>query len=883
MFSYNQKSSHTIHISFEQMKKQIKQSSLAVLLCWFSIASQGVGQHPEAFPFTFPHDVKQDSTSVTNFAYLNQAPAGTEGFVAIADGHFVNDKGRTRFWGVNFCFGANFPTHDESERIARRLAALGINCVRIHHHETSYSPRGLFFEDGKMDPAQVDKLDFLLAELHKQGIYANLNMHVGRSVAKSLGLPPLGRGHSATGDKHAMHFMPKIQEAFWQYCRDYIGHTNPYRNLTRGNDPGIAMIELLNENRFSRDGVKYLRDAPDVYKNEILRQWNSWLKKKYSTNEALITAWKPGDISRSKPMADSNLWKSIDGGSLGNGWIVQDNGGKDPVETSLKNGVLRIKPLKAAEQGWHQQVACENLSFTQGERYTLQFDIRADAEKSISFNSATIEGGWKQLGLGGSVVANTQWKSVTEIFEANKSVDGTGRIAFDTGGTDVAFEMRNITLKSGAGWRSLPAGQSLSAGNISIPDSGWVPVAYDTFIEFMTDTERAFYQKTTELLRNELGVKVPICGTQTNYVGAKLASKIGDYTDMHSYWNHPLFQGREWDQEKWTVGNETLVADPYSNQWPRNNPLMRAAWRVHGMPFTYSEWNIGEPSFTSAGAIPIMGMLGSVQDWDGVFFFDYEDQGGQWDDDRIHSFFRINGQPCKLAILGAFGKMYRRGELDSLKEIHRSAEGDHYGDGVHALSKLVGLDPNLDRVTGTSPPDADELTAKQPPRFVTPDNSVVWDARDPDKASVMINTDETKSVWGLVGNQSFDVGDWKVSFGEIPKNYGVLIATSHDAQPLSKTASGLIVAVNHAENNEMKWNTDHTSVGKGWGTGPAKVWGVRATIKLPTNAQKRLNVFAVEANGKRLETVPVRVTEGHVEFELDPKYKTLMYEIGWIE
>lgn len=246
-------------------------SFASVVLINLFVAGSLVAQHDDAFPFTFPHDVEA-SNAATDFSYLNESPAGSDGFVRIVDGHFANDKGRLRIWGVNFCFGANFPEHTNAERIARRLSALGINCVRFHHHETSLSPNGLFRADGKMDPSQVDKLDYLLAELHKNGIYANINLHVGRSVSKSLGLPPLGEGHSAAGGKHAIHFMPQIQREFWKYCRDYMGHVNPYRKLARGEDPGIAMVEILNENRFSRDGTKYLRDAVPVYKIEILKQ-----------------------------------------------------------------------------------------------------------------------------------------------------------------------------------------------------------------------------------------------------------------------------------------------------------------------------------------------------------------------------------------------------------------------------------------------------------------------------------------------------------------------------------------------------------------------------------------------------------------------------------
>lgn len=533
-------------------------------------------------------------------------------------------------------------------------------------------------------------------------------------------------------------------------------------------------------------------------------------------------------------MADSKqITKSVTG-SVGGAWTVSDGGGVAPVKVTVKDGVIRIAPVQVAGQGWQQQLSCKNQTFKQGETYTLKFDIRADSEKMINFSSATMTGGWKQLGLGGSTTADKEWKTVTEVFQANQTTEGDGRLAFDVGGTDVPLEMRNITLQSGAGWRAMPEGQGVSTGNVGIPDTSWVPAAYESFIEFMAETESLLYAKTTKIRRDELGVKVPICGSQTNYVGVKLASEIGDYTDMHSYWDHPLFQGREWDQSRWTVGNHPIAADPYSNRWPRNSPLMRAAWRVHGMPFTYSEWNTGDPSLASAGGIPIMSLIGALQDWDGVFFFDFEDQGSQWDTDQMNGFFRINGQPCKLALLGACGKMYRQGDLAALTERKSFAEGAHFEECVHAFTKLVGMDPKLDRVTGTSTPDPAEFSKMHPPRFVSPGGSAIWDATDPKKATISINTAQTKSVWGLVGGQTIELGDWKLQFGSLPNNYGVMIATSRDGKPLSETKSALISLVNHAENENMEWNEDRTSVGTNWGNGPTKTWGVPLTISLPT-------------------------------------------------
>ena len=96
-------------------------------------------------PFTIPGD---DATeTAVDFSSLLHVPAGSRGFVTVRDGKFFAGEERIRFWGMNLCFGANFPTHEEADRVAPHLAKLGINSMRFHHMDmhcllyTSPSPR----------------------------------------------------------------------------------------------------------------------------------------------------------------------------------------------------------------------------------------------------------------------------------------------------------------------------------------------------------------------------------------------------------------------------------------------------------------------------------------------------------------------------------------------------------------------------------------------------------------------------------------------------------------------------------------------------------------------------------------------------------------------
>ena len=78
-------------------------------------------------------DVSYDGN---NFVFENEKPAGIHGFVTQKEDKFVFEDGTVaRFWGTNFNSAANFPSHEYSDMVAKRLAKFGLNLVRFHQME----------------------------------------------------------------------------------------------------------------------------------------------------------------------------------------------------------------------------------------------------------------------------------------------------------------------------------------------------------------------------------------------------------------------------------------------------------------------------------------------------------------------------------------------------------------------------------------------------------------------------------------------------------------------------------------------------------------------------------------------------------------------------
>src|SRR5262245_1523353 len=120
------------------------------------------------FPFVLPWD--DSSPGLTDLSSWNREPEA----VVARDGHFYDGNQRIRFFGVNLVGPGAFPRHDESDTIAARMAKFGINCVRRHHIDADgWSP---MFKNGQFNPDALDKLDYLIAQLKRRGIYVNLNL-----------------------------------------------------------------------------------------------------------------------------------------------------------------------------------------------------------------------------------------------------------------------------------------------------------------------------------------------------------------------------------------------------------------------------------------------------------------------------------------------------------------------------------------------------------------------------------------------------------------------------------------------------------------------------------------------------------------------------------
>jgi len=225
--------------------------------------------------------------SPVDVSFLLDAPAGKHGFVKVQDGHLATGNGqRIRFWGVNITDWSRgsqqVPSKVDAAFWAATLARFGVNSVRFQFLDLE-APRGLIRNGGdntrSLDPEQLDREDYFIAELEKRGIYIDFNLLVGRPFHEGDGVQDAKLLRQ--GAKGTSLYDAQLIELQKEYAQQLLSHLNPYTKLKYTDDPAVAIIEINNENAINVG----FRAPSSFYEDELTMIYNRWLSKHRSQEE----------------------------------------------------------------------------------------------------------------------------------------------------------------------------------------------------------------------------------------------------------------------------------------------------------------------------------------------------------------------------------------------------------------------------------------------------------------------------------------------------------------------------------------------------------------------------------------------------------------------
>lgn len=836
----------------------------------------------------FPFVVSYDSpANVTNVSAWLERPAGARGFIRAEDGRLRNDAGPVRFWATNFCFEGCFPTHEQAERLAQRLARLGVNCVRMHHMD-SYSIWGKSPNKLTIDPNKLDRLDYLVDQLRKHGIHTNLNLHVSRWFDQAEGFS--GRAQRPDYDKGLDNFEPRMIELQKKYARDLLTHVNPYTGNPYTREPAVAFVEINNENALHATwGEGRIDTLPEPYAGTFKTLWNAWLKKKYGDTDRLRAAWNAEAVPIGRELLRNGQFRLALEGSWNlerddeaqASWSVERSGSQGGLPS------LRIVVNRRGGVSWHPQFSQGGLSLRKDTPYTLSFRMKAGEKARIQINAMQARDPWNQLGFSAEARLGTDWKTFHYTFTVERD-EANARITWTNLGPGT-YELAEVSLRPG-GVLGVGPGERLENSTIPVMKKGTMNLtraARHDFMDFLWDTEGRYWREMYRFLKNDLGVKSLVAGTQMGWSPPHLQAAL-DYVDAHSYWQHPAFPGRPWDSRNWYVNDLALVNSP-------GGTLSRlASTRVAGKPYTVSEYNHPQPLSHAAEGFPMIAAFGAFQGWSAIYSFDYTGNN-RFEPEKLDGFFDIKSDPSRLVHMPACAALFVRGDVAPARQtvlapMPREAErrqlqqsqsawtltSDRFGiDARWSLLHAIGLDLKAGLVGSARKPVSPAKT------FVSDTDQIRWDVSEPGAGTFTVDTPRTKLFTGFVHGRTIKLGQVSLEIGPTRLDWATISLTAIEGKGFDGPGRFLIAATGLVRNKGAELQHlegARVTLRDRWGEAPVLCEGVPVKVGLPV-AASRCVVYPLDPAGNRRGPIKPVASGGGSVITLGPEHQTLWYEV----
>jgi hypothetical protein len=803
------------------------------------------------------------SPAPVDLAFLNEKPAGASGFVRVQGEHLLDGNGKPlRLFGTNFCGSACFPAAADAEKVAAHLAKSGVNVVRLHHMDNDWG-HSLIADTAttKLDTANLAKLDKLIAELIKQGIYVNINLHVSRTYA---GTPKTAPQFSKGLD----YFHPPFIAAFQSYARQLLTHVNPHTGRAYAEEPGVALIEMNNENTLVLNPW-WMSTLDEPFAATLQDLFVKHLCSSYKSTADLHAAWgiNDGDTGPDLIRAERKAW------------VLESSYGAQS-QVSFADGVMGWASTASGTHPWSLQLTHKGIPLNEAKAYRLTFRARSPKAAQIDVHAQNAAEPWAEVGMHEHCKLTPEWQSFSFAFSPVKVLpDGQNRIVFGLNNKVTTVEISDVHLvEVSTGY--LKPGQTLEAANIPIPGRSAKAAVRRDFFAFLAQLEIDHALAMKQWLRDELGVKQLISHSQVLFggiVGARRENLVSDIVDTHGYWHHPHFPNKSWDMADWTIENVSQISAKDGGTLTE-----LAMQRPFGKPYSVSEYDIPAPNDHAAETFPLFVAMACTQDWSALYHFNFK-HSDQYDSDRMTSFFDLPGHPGKQAFLPLAAALYRMHALPAASAIRARAiskgsvldymgakAGEVWGSwrdlwwqgkpqASYAWQHRVGYQLSEDPA-----PHNALIEIAQGGSPVTPHPAESWVQALGDRAIV---------ASGQLAGRRIEHAGVKITFDPTHEDSVTCTLITLDGKPFAQSKKLWLCALHRAENQSMKWDKERRSVGKDWGAGPALVLGAKAQIELPGEAPWKIS--ALDAHGQ----VQAEIAAEAKRFAIDPAQRTVWWLI----
>lgn len=204
--------------------------------------------------------------------------------------------------------------------------------------------------------------------------------------------------------------------------------------------------------------------------------------------------------------------------------------------------------------------------------------------------------------------------------------------------------------------------EKLEKGSVEVPAMTWTPnqvsAADRPFAalprrndgaRFAYEVHRRYFRGMKAFLRNEIGVKVPVCATGRYDDLPDLSSQAAelDFIGCNFYYDHPYWGS---SAPNWQLPSFYHNRNPLSDVDETSMAAATGLARVQGKPFVVREWNYCWPNKGRAGGMIEAAAFAAFHDVDAMILFVYETNKSA----RV-SYFNVRSDPARwgMAAIGA--------------------------------------------------------------------------------------------------------------------------------------------------------------------------------------------------------------------------------------
>jgi hypothetical protein len=696
-------------------------------------------------------------------------------------------------------------------------------------------------------------LENLLSELKKNGVYANINLHVSRTFNAMDGVPDADSLREY--GKAINYFDPQVLSLHKEYAQQLLTHVSPYTGKALVNDPVMAMVEITNENSlylywrdfglkpFAAGGILTTRHA-----KMLDSLWRSFLRSKYANTSAIANAWSVGSSAANRI---SNA--SFENNPPMTGWTLEISAPANALalRDSLEkySGKYSAKVVVTQAGGgveWKQG----GLSITNEAQYFVSFAARSDSPRQIYVGLKKEVSPWTWYGVT-NISLTPEWKTYTYSVKAPETASGVVRVTFGVGGQIGTYWFDDVSITT-TGVDGLLPDESLETSFVRRIDYWTCPQFTDQRVRdmsfFYLKLQNDYFAQMRGYLKDTLNVKVPIVGTNINVGPGDLAGQCGlDYVDNHVYWDLPASA----DPVAWHISNTPMV----QSQNGGTITLSMSAVPMKGKPYTISEYNHVFPNRYQSEAPLFIMAYASFHDADGLMFFDYCMSVDDWETDMISTQFNIHRNPALLTLMPSCALAYKTGMISKAQQTlvinyapddylllprHDRSTGwqSSLVDGTLALRYGV----RMGSFTSATPFDASSLPLAPTNPYVTDTKEITWNTN----GLLIVSSGRFAGATGLLSSfMSQAAGPLTI---KAASGFGTLTWISLTPDSLQKASRSLLTISTRAQNTGMVWDGT-TTVHDHWGTSPTQVEPLLLSLQLTMQADS-IRVYPLDTCGR---------------------------------